>query len=172
MELKLSVPEVVDLFKAIQPTQGSIFEMVRMNVQEEVGNYLSKLMGAELSHFLGREKYEHGSSDGNYRNGGYERKFCLKGIGEVTVRVPRDRQSEYKTKVLPRSQRYETSIAEDLTLLYLTGISTRTLSLLSKRLIGRKLCAEEVSRANRELTDLCFKEIIEDGLTISVCFNC
>jgi len=153
MQLKVSVPEVLDLFKAIQTTHGSIFEMLRMNVQEEVGNYLSKLMGAELSHFLGRERYEHGSSDGNYRNGGYERKFCLKGIGEVTVRVPRDRHGEFKTEVMPRSQRYETAIAEDLTLLYLTGISTRTLALLSKRLIGRKLCAEEVSKANRELTE-------------------
>ena len=153
MQLKVSVPEALDLFKAIQTTRGSIFEMLRMNVQEEVGNYLSKLMGAELSHFLGRERYEHGSTDSNYRNGVYERKFCLKGIGEVTVRVPRDRHGEFKTEVMPRGQRYETAIAEDLTLLYLTGISTRTLALLSKRLIGRKLSAEEVSKANRELTE-------------------
>jgi putative transposase len=153
MQLELNVPEVVELFKAIQKSPGSIFEMVRMNVQEEVGKYLSSLMGAELSHFLGRERYEHGSQDGNYRNGGYERRFCLKGIGEVTVRVPRDRHGDFKTEVIPKSQRYETAIAEDFTLLYLTGISTRTLALLSKRLIGRKISAEEVSKANRELTE-------------------
>jgi len=43
-------------------------------------------------------------------------------------------------------------IAEDFALMYLTGISTRTLALLSKRLIGRKISPEEVSKANRELT--------------------
>lgn len=153
MQLKVSVPEVVELFNAIQKAPGSIFEMVRMNVQEEVGNYLSNLMEAELSNFLGRGRYEHGSPDGNHRNGGYERKFCLKGIGEVTVKVPRDRQGEFQTEVIPRSQRYETSLAEDFSLMYLTGISTRTLELLSKRLIGRKISHEEVSKANRELTE-------------------
>lgn len=153
MQLKLSVPEAVDLFKAIQASPGTIFDLVRMNIQEEVGNYLSNLMGAELSNFLGRERYEHGSPDGNHRNGCYERKFCLKGIGEVTVKVPRDRHGDFQTEVVPRSQRYETALAEDFTLMYLTGISTRNLELLSKRLIGRKISHEEVSKANRELTD-------------------
>lgn len=153
MELKLSVAEAVDIFKAIQETPGSIFEMVRMNVQEEVGSYLSSLMGAELGHFLGRKRYAHGSPDGNHRNGGYERKYCLKGIGEVKVKVPRDRFGEFQTEVIPKSQRYEAAIAEDFALLYLTGVSTRTLSLLSKRLIGRKISPEEVSKANRELTE-------------------
>jgi putative transposase len=54
--------------------------------------------------------------------------------------------------VLPRSQRYDERITEDLAALYLTGISTRTLSLLTKRLIGRSLSATEVSNATAELT--------------------
>jgi putative transposase len=53
--------------------------------------------------------------------------------------------------VLPRFKRYEDSIKEDLTLMYLTGISTRSLSLLSNKLIGRKLSPQEVSNANKEL---------------------
>lgn len=152
MQLQITVPEAVDLFKALQETPANFFELVRMNVQEEVGKYLTNLMGAEISHFLGRERYEHGSPDGNHRNGGYKRKFCLKGIGEVTVKIPRDRHGEFQTQVVPRSQRYETAIAEDLAMLFLTGISTRTLALLSKRLIGRKISREEISKANQELT--------------------
>jgi putative transposase len=37
--------------------------------------------------------------------------------------------------------------------MFLSGVSTRTLSLISRRLIGRSLSHEEVSRANRELTE-------------------
>lgn len=37
--------------------------------------------------------------------------------------------------------------------MYLTGISTRTLSLLSKRLIGRSISPTEISNANKELTE-------------------
>ncbi|MDY7035230.1 MAG: transposase [Thermodesulfobacteriota bacterium] len=37
--------------------------------------------------------------------------------------------------------------------MFLTGISTRTLSMISNRLIGRKISPTEVSNANKELID-------------------
>jgi putative transposase len=152
MEIKISVPEVVSLIKELQENPAKIFEMVTMNVQKDVGNYLTNLMKAELTHVLGREKYERVEGDTNHRNGSYNRDFCIKGIGEVEVKVPRDRKGEYQTQVLPRGKRYEDRITEDLSMMYLTGISTRTLSMLSKRLIGRGISHEEVSKANKELT--------------------
>ncbi len=153
MELKISVPELVNLFKEIQERPQRIFEMVSMNVQKEVGNYLTNLMDAELTHHLGRKRYERASGITNHRNGRYSRKFCIKGVGEVGVQVPRDRDGEYQTQVLPRSKQYEERIAEDLSIMYLTGISTRTLGLLSRRLIGRSISHAEVSKANRELKE-------------------
>lgn len=152
MEIKISVPEVVSLIKELQENPSKIFEMATMNVQKDVGNYLTNLMKAELTHVLGREKYERGRGESNHRNGSYPRDFCIKGIGEVAVKVPRDRNGEYQTQVLPRGKRYENRITEDLSMMYLTGISTRTLSMLSRRLIGREISHEEVSKANKELT--------------------
>lgn len=153
MEIKVSVPEVIRIIKVLQRSPERIFEMVGLNVQKEVGTYLSGLMEAELTHQLGRQRYERTEGKRNYRNGNYPRRFCIKGIGEVGVAVPRDRNGEYQTVVLPRSKRYEGRIAEDLSVMYLTGISTRALSLLSKRLIGRLISHEEVSKASRELTE-------------------
>lgn len=152
MEIKISVPEVVRLMKEIQENPARIFEMLTMNVRKDVGAYLTNLMKAELTHVLGRGDYERSKGNPNHRNGSYPRNFCIKGIGEVAVNVPRDRNGEYQTQVLPRSKRYEDRIAEDLSIMYLTGISTRTLAMLSKRLIGREISHEEVSKANRELT--------------------
>jgi putative transposase len=126
---------------------------MRFNVRETVGRYLSLLMESELTFMLGRERYERAKGAVNYRNGAYHRRFTLKGIGQVTVRVPRDRNGEFRTSVLPRSKRYEDAIREDLSLMFLCGVSTRTLSLISRHLIGRSISHEEVSRANRELTE-------------------
>ena len=153
MEIKVSVPEVVELIKGLQSNPAGIFEMIGMDVQRDVGAYLTNLMKAELTHFLGRAEYERNKGESNHRNGSYCRDFCIKGIGEVEVRVPRDRSGEYQTQVLPRGKRYEERIVEDLSIMYLTGISTRTLSLLSKRLIGRSISHEEVSNASKELTE-------------------
>ena len=153
MKIKLSVPEVVNLIKELQENPSRIFEMATMNVQKDVGDYLTNLMRAELTHYLGRDEYERSKGEANHRNGSYPRDFCIKGIGEVAVNVPRDRKGQYQTHVLPRGKRYEDRIAEDLSVMYLTGISTRTLSMLSRRLIGRQISHEEVSKASRELTE-------------------
>ena len=90
MELKVNVPEVRSYINEIVKAPGKIFDVVRYNVQESVGKYLSYLMESELTFYLGRERYERPGSI-NYRSGGYSRRFTLKGIGEIELNVPRDR---------------------------------------------------------------------------------
>ncbi len=109
----------LNLIKEIQKNPARVFEMTTMNVQKDVGKYLTNLMKAELAHFLGREEYERTAEGSNHRNGNYPRKFCIKGIGTVDVNVPRDRKGEYQTQVLPRGKQYEGRIAEDLSLMYI-----------------------------------------------------
>ena len=114
MKIEISVPEVVNVFKEIQTQPQKIFEMIRLDVREMVGRYLTEMMNAELTHFLGRDPYERtdGEGDHNYRNGTYGRNFTVKGIGEVSVKVPRDRNGEYQTQVIPRSRQYEDETRE------------------------------------------------------------
>jgi len=154
IELSVNIAEVKGYIKELVEAPGKFFSMMRYNVRESVGRYLSELMEAELTFYIGRERYERsGGGEVNYRNGGYNRRFTLKGIGEVVVNVPRDRKGKYKTDVLPRSRQYEDQIREDMGLMYLTGVSTRTLSLISHRLLGRSLSHNEVSKANLALTE-------------------
>ncbi len=154
MKVEINVPEVVNLFKEIQQKPEKLFEMIRMDIRESVGQYLSHLMDMELTHFLGRKRYERtGKEDPNHRNGSYDRDFTLKGIGPVEVEVPRDRKGKFKTHIIARSKRYEEDLRQDLCLMFLTGVSTRSLSMISSRLIGRKLSPTEVSSANKELVD-------------------
>jgi len=153
MKVELSVPERVEMFKEIQAQPEQLFEMIRVDIRETVGSYLSTLMGVELTHFLGREPYERTDGEVNHRNGSYARNFTLKGIGEVQVAVPRDRKGDFTTQIIPRSKQYEDALREDLTVMFLTGISTRSLSMISKRLIGRTLSPAEASNANRELIE-------------------
>ena len=176
MELKVSVSEAIALIKEVENVPAKILEYIGMNIQKEVGTFLSNLMGNELTDHIGREKYERKDGATDYRNGSYARTFCIKGIGDVEVRVPRDRDGDFKTQVLPRCQRYDQRITEDIAAMYLTGISTRTLSLLSKRLIGRSISPQEVSNAstdlkkavgqwrNRDLSGERIKYLIIDGV--------
>ena len=177
MKLEITVPEVTDLIKEIQQRPEDLFEMIRVSVKENVGHYLSELMDVELSDFLGRGRYERCEGDRNHRNGSYGRHFTLKGIGEVPLKVPRDREGDFQTQIIPRSKQYEDEIRQDLCVMFLSGVSTRTLSMMSERLIGRKISHSEVSKASKELSkaveqwrerDLSeesFKYLFVDGVT-------
>ena len=176
MNLEISVPEVIETFKEIQEQPEKLFEMIRFDIRETVGHYLTAMMNTELSHFLGREPYERSHGKPNYRNGSYGRNFTLKGIGNVNIHVPRDRKGEFKTKIIPRSKQYEEEIARDLSLMFLAGTSTRSLSMISRRLIGRKISPTEISNANGELSEAvekwrmrdlsseCIKYMVIDGV--------
>jgi putative transposase len=153
MKVEISVPEVVSIFKEIQEQPEKLFDMIRFDIRETVGEYLTAMMNAELTHFLGRAPYERGGQEVNHRNGSYGRNFTLKGIGQVDVKVPRDRNGDFKSQVMPRSKQYEEEISRDLSLMFLTGISTRSLSMISNRLIGRSISHTEVSSANAELSE-------------------
>ena len=152
MKMEITVAEVMELINEIRQQPSSLFETIRAHVKENVGHYLSGLMETELSGFLGRDRYERVEGDKNHRNGSYGRKFTLKGIGEVDVKVPRDRNGGFTTQVIPRSKQYEDALREDLCAMFLAGVSTRTLALMSERLIGRKISPTQVSKASAELT--------------------
>lgn len=151
MKMEITVAEAMELINEIRHPDG-LYEMIRGNVKETVGQYLSELMETELTGFLGRDRYVRLKGKSNHRNGSYGRKFTLKGIGEVDLRVPRDRKGEFATQVLPRSKQYEDALRHDLCGMFLSGVSTRTLAMMSRRLIGRKISPMEVSKASQELT--------------------
>jgi putative transposase len=153
MKMEITVAEVSELINEIRTQPESLFEMIRANVQETVGTYLSTLMDVELTEFLGRDRYERSEGEINHRNGSYGRKFTLKGIGKVDIQVPRDRKGDFKTEVIPRSRQYEDALREDLSVMFLAGVSTRTLALMSERLIGRRISAGEVSKVSSQLSE-------------------
>ena len=99
MKLEMTVSEVAEIFKEIQKQPEQLFEMLRMDIRETVGQYLTDLMNQVLTHFLGRGPYKrvHDQTDVNHRNGSYHREFALKGIGEVQVKVPRDRKGDWRS---------------------------------------------------------------------------
>ncbi len=179
MELNVNVPQIREFLNQIVEAPSKMFDLMRVDVRESMSRFLNQLMESEISFFLGRGRYERTGKRGrpnNHRNGYYARGFTLKGIGGVHVLIPRDRLGKYKTQVLPRYQRYESQIKEDVSLLFLTGVSTRSLQLISKRLLGRSISHTEVSLANceltqaveawrtRDLSDLSIKYLYVDGV--------
>lgn len=153
MELEVNVPEIFNIFKEISEAPEKLFEMMRLDLRQMAGDSLTALMEWELTVHLGRKRYERREGLSNHRNGSYHRRFTMKGLGEVEITVPRDRQGTFKSAILPKGRQYEEALAQDLSMLFLAGLSTRSLAMISQRLVGRKLSHTEISNANKGLNE-------------------
>jgi len=96
--------------KKIKDQPEQLYEMIRTDIRQTIGQYLSGLMDVELTHFLGRNRYERRLGDVNHRNGSYNRNFTLKGIGKMDLKIPRDRKGAFRNHVIPRGKRYEDAL--------------------------------------------------------------
>ena len=131
---------------------GKMFEMFRIDIKRACENAIERVIATELTAYLGRERYERSKvKHKNYRNGSYPRSFTAKGIGTLNFDVPRDRDGQFHSKVIKRYERYEEEIAHDVQAMFLSGMSTRSIGLLSEHLLGRKVSSGEVSKINSEL---------------------
>ena len=96
MQLEVTVPEVFNIFKEISEAPEKLVDLMRLDLREMAGDTLTALMAGELTLHLGRKRYERREGGSNHRNGSSPRRFTMKGIGEVEIKVPRDRQGTFK----------------------------------------------------------------------------
>jgi len=146
MKIVVKVRDVVELAKRFEESPVLAMREVVSELQQGFKATLERVMDAEIALFLGGP----GGQD-NKRNGFTKRTFAVKGIGALELRVPRDRKGLFVSNVLPPRRHYDEAIEKDLALLNLAGLSTRTLSLLSRGLLGVKLSPQEVSNALHKL---------------------
>lgn len=98
MQINFNITEFKELCKSIQKRLKKLFKMMQQEIRETTGQYLSELIQMELTDFLGRLPYERRDGNRNHRNGYYHRGFTLKGIGEVLVRMARDRKGKFSSQ--------------------------------------------------------------------------
>ena len=102
-----------------------------MNSMKELfSDVLQQVMEAELEEKLGYEKSERIVTDDengcrkNYRNG-YSKKTVKTQLGEVDVKIPRDRNGEYEPQIIGKYNRNADGMEEKILGLYACGMSQR-----------------------------------------------
>jgi putative transposase len=116
---------------------------------EKAQAWLNGLLAAELDDHLERKRYEPAPADEagpNYRNGYRPRQLNLLGLGVLHMRVPRDRRGTFHSRLLPerkgQDEAFEAFVAE----CFLAGLSTRDITRLSAKHLGKRYDSKQVSR--------------------------
>jgi transposase-like protein len=106
---------------------------------------LEQMMQAELTAHLGYEPYEaKGRNSGNSRNGKRERQLRTS-AGDVTIAVPRDRNSEFAPALLDKYQTSTNELEEKIIALYAKGVSTRDIQQMLGDLYGVEVSPATIS---------------------------
>ena len=142
MKIIVRVQDVVAVAQRFKAAPAEAMREVVSGARDAVRDALEQVMAAELELFLGEE-----AQKGNKRNGFVTRSYGIKGVGTIQVRVPRDRRGKFKSNVVEPERHYDALIEEDLALLHLAGLSTRTLSQLSHKILGVRVSHSEVSNS-------------------------
>lgn len=142
VKLEVSIPELRQALETFKSARMKALEALTGEIRGAVGNALNQMLNAEMTVFLG-----HADQAGNKRNGYSERDYTLKGIGTVRIKVPVDRKRRFESAIIPKHERVDPRLREDLAALHLAGLSTRTLQMMSKRILGLELSHQSISES-------------------------
>lgn len=152
IKAETNVAETKDVFKLILQEPERVFEMMQFNFKEIAERTLCEMLKAELTLYLGREPYKRvDNPKKNHRNGYYGKNYTVKNIGELKLQIPRDRVGNFSSRLIKKYDSYDKALEKDVCLMFLSGISTRGIELISKQILGRKISHGEVSQINKEL---------------------
>ena len=127
------------------------------SMKELFSDVLQQVMEAELEETLGYEKSSRASENTesgkrkNYRNG-YSKKTVKTQLGEVDVRIPRDRNGEYEPKIIGKYSRNADGMEEKILALYACGMSQRDISEQIKNLYDVEISDGLVSKIVEKVT--------------------
>lgn len=139
LRFELSFPEARTALEAFTANRMAALDALSRGVRDAVADRINQLVNAEMAVFLGRS-----SQSDNKRNGYTTRQYSLKGVGAIEVRVPRDRKGKFNSVVVPPREQMDPRLKQDLALLHLSGISSRGLEGIARRVLGMDVSRETI----------------------------
>ncbi len=102
------------------------------------------ILEEEMTAHLGAARYERAEGRTGYRNGSKPRTLATR-VGTLELRVPQDRDGTFSTELFARYQRSEQALVTTLMEMYLQGISTRKVAVITEELCGTSVSKSQVS---------------------------
>src|SRR5918994_3377457 len=100
-----------------------------------VQQVIQQVLESDMEEVLGASKGERTEGRTGYRSGYYGRTLVTR-VGKLELRVPRDRQGQFRTAVFERYERSEKALVGALAEMYVQGVSTRKVKVITEDFEG------------------------------------
>ena len=126
-------------------------EAIQELFRSELEKAMNDLLKIELTSHLNYERYERsGLSENNSRNGFYERKLQTT-HGELNLIIPRDRNGEFDSPLVPKYERRDTRTEELIVKLFQTGLTNSEISEIVESLYEKKYSRGTISNITEKI---------------------
>ncbi len=121
-------------------------------MKEMFRDVIQTAMEVEMDEELGRERCQRAemSSAPNYRNG-YTKKAVKTQLGEVDIKVPRDRNGNFEPKIIGKYSRNADGMEEKILALYSCGMSQHDIAEQIKELYDVEISPELVTKISEKI---------------------
>jgi putative transposase len=113
---------------------------------------IESAMNAEMKEHLGYEKHERKSNSSNSRNGTSKKNVSTE-VGNVSIDVPRDRNSEFEPQIIPKHEKRFKGFDDKIISMYALGLSTRDIQHHLKEIYGVDVSPELISNVTDAIMD-------------------
>lgn len=93
--------------------------------KELVGNTIEEMLNSELDENLGFERYDQSAKSTSNSRNGFSEKSVRSDFGDISIKVPRDRQGDFEPQIVKKHQKDLGSIEQQITLIYPEAIVQR-----------------------------------------------
>ena len=148
-------PAPQDLMKQyVQSQHFTSTSEIMQAMKEMFRDVIQTAMEVEMDEELGRERCQRSQApEGkprNYRNG-YSKKTVKTQLGEIDIKVPRDRNGAFEPQIISKYDRNADGMEEKILSLYACGMSQRDISEQIKELYNVEISPELVSKISEKI---------------------
>jgi putative transposase len=122
-------------------------------VPEMMRVLINQAMQVERTKYLQADEYERTEERKGHANG-YKPKTVRTRMGEITFAVPQVREGVFYPSALEKGLRSERALIIALAEMYVQGVSTRRVKVITEQLCGVEISATQVSRATAQLDEV------------------
>jgi putative transposase len=119
-------------------------------LRDLVEEVVQQVLEGEMDEALCAQKGERTPARRGYRSGYYPRTLVTR-VGKLSLRVPQDRNGQFRTDVFERYQRSEKALVVALSEMYIQGVSTRKVKEVTEQLCGHEFSSSTISRMTERL---------------------
>ena len=115
-------------------------------VKELTGTLIQEMLEGELESELGYSKWDYRNKNTSNSRNGYSEKTLKSSLGEIDLKVPRDRKGDFEPQLIKKYDTDISAIEDKILFLYSQGMSTRDIEKTINEIYGIDIDDTKVSR--------------------------